>query len=340
LIRIPKGHYAAEFTYAEPTALPDNRTAAAWLSEQERLASLSASGHWATGQRSLLVLAVALLLVIASLSFWVYRLRSEDAVHLNGSHNVDLRQSLLWSTFLHGETHSIAVVGIASSVSIGPVIVRVPDANDDQSMQSDPTIQKLSGLFDKPVSPYNIYTGIGEALAAGKLERAFTDSSLDLSLLASREVRWQDLHADNVIFISSLRFRDLRNALGRTSDFDAAEFSNGQLQIINHAPRPGEQSSYAPSGNSTQPTVDYALVSIVPGTASNRSILSVGGMSTLGTLGAMQYITEKQSLTDLDTKLRHDSTPKTHSSVQILLRVDIIDYQVVSVHYVTHHWIS
>jgi hypothetical protein len=207
-------------------------------------------------------------------------------------------------------------------------------------MQSDPTIQKLSGLFDKPVSPYNIYTGIGEALAAGKLERAFTDSSLDLSLLASREVRWQDLHADNVIFISSLRFRDLRNALGRTSDFDAAEFSNGQLQIINHAPRPGEQSSYAPSGNSTQPTVDYALVSIVPGTASNRSILSVGGMSTLGTLGAMQYITEKQSLTDLDTKLRHDSTPKTHSSVQILLRVDIIDYQVVSVHYVTHHWIS
>jgi hypothetical protein len=54
----------------------------------------------------------------------------------------------------------------------------------------------------------------------------------------------------------------------------------------------------------------------------------------------MQYITERQSLADLDTKLRHDSSSKSQSSVQILLRVDIIDYQVVSVHYVTHHWIG
>jgi hypothetical protein len=276
---------------------------------------------------------------LTAAAFW-FHLRKNEAAKLDSSRPVDLRQSMLWSTFLHGETHAIGVVGIASTVAIGPVIVRVLNVNDEQSMQSNTTIQKISAAVGAPAKPYNAYTGIGEALAVGRLERAFTESSLDLTLLASREIRWQDLHADNVVFISSLRFRDLRTSLGNVSDFEVQDNGRDNLQIINRTPRAGEQSIYQTSGDYTGPSVDYALVSIVPGTVANRTILTVGGTGTLGTAGAMQFITERQSLADLDAKLRHDGMGKNHNSLQILLRVNIVDNQIMSVQYVTHHWIG
>jgi hypothetical protein len=283
------------------------------------------------------VILVGILAILGSVGLHLYRV---EVARRELPRPVDLRQSLLWTTFLHGENHAIGVVGIASTVVINPVIVRVPNVNDEQSAQSNATIQKLSEVLKAPAVPYNVYTGIGEALAAGRLERAFTESNLDLTLLASQDIRWKDLHAANVIFISSLRFRDLRSALNSTSDFTVEESDGSSLKIINHSPKPGEEAVYQPSGNYKTPSVDYALISIVPGTVPNRYILSVGGTGTLGTIGAVQFITERQSLDELDARLKRDSTTKSHNGLQVLLQVEIVDAQVVSVHYVTHHWVA
>ena len=338
MIQIPKGHYSAEFVYT--AALLSGEPIPAEASRGIFAPAVAAhaplrfrSGPWAIVGLMLVALAVG------SASTWlVMRHRSARFVDTSGA--AAFRQSILWSRFLHGETDAIGLVGIASTVAIGPMIVRVPLVNDDASIRDNKTIQKLSSIFGKPAFAYNVYTGIGEALAVSELQQAFTRSSLNLSVMASREARWQDLHADNVIFISSLHFHDLHSELERRKDFTAEEDAEGGLRILNHAPKNGEQAVYSPSGNYVQPSVDYALVSLTPGTVPTHSIMTVGGIGTLGTAGAMQYITERQSLAELNSYLKRNPGPSTdRTTLQILLRVDIVDNQVVSVHYVTHHWI-
>ncbi|MDE1160701.1 MAG: hypothetical protein PW792_02010 [Acidobacteriaceae bacterium] len=341
VIQIPRGHYSAEFSYP---LLPEPAPAVEVATEKEEATSspshiTAPASTWASARAWVTPCLVLLALLIGAAGGWMIR-RAQTVRPAEASVSSSLRQSVLWSNFLHGETHAIGMVGIASSAAIGPAIVRLPNLNDDASIRNDQTIQKLSTMFGKPAYAYNVYTGIGEALAVGQLAKTFSASSLNLSIMASHDARWQDLHADNVIFISSLRFRDLHSELERPLDFTTAPDADGGLRILNRSPRNGEQAAYNPSGNYVGPSVDYALVSVIPGTVPNRSIMSVGGIGTLGTAGAMQFILERQSLAELDAKLKQEAAPrKGRSSLQILLKVDIVDNQVVSVHYVTHHWI-
>ena len=84
---------------------------------------------------------------------------------------------------------------------------------------------------------------------------------------------------------------------------------------------------------------DYALVRVWPGTLAGRQIMAVGGSYTWGTEGAVVYITDPESLRVLRTKLNNGGDSKS-TSLEILLRVQIEDAQVVSTNYVTHRWMK
>jgi hypothetical protein len=332
VIQIPKGHYAATFTPAQKQVTESPATS----STAEGNGSPQSVSIWSRKLSWWIAGSIIVTLLFLSVGAWWLKRDGAAGSAVGGTPN--LKQSLLWSTFLRGDRQAIAVVGIASSTSIGPVIVRIPQLNDERTMQNNPIIQKLAKDLGQPAFSYDVYTGIGEALAVASLEKAFTSSSLDLSTMASRDVRWQDLHTQNVIFVSSLHFRDLRSSLGRTSDFSEEETSSNGLQIVNHSPHPGESAIYAPS-KADQKAIDYALISIFPGTTPDHHIMAIGGTDTLGTGAAAQFVTERQSLLDLDAKLKRDMPAKGGNAVQILLRIEIVDNEVVAVHYVTHHWI-
>lgn len=333
-IKIPKGHYSAEFIFAEgnprSTQSAEEESAA---EPKEEVPVHTLYGPWL--RRLWWSAAVLLLVLVGVLSGWMARHSGLTA----GPHSVDIRKSLFWSTFLRDDPHATAVIGMATTAAIGPILVRVPNANDANDLMTNPDIQKVAKLFGRQPKLNNVYTGIGDALAASRLERAFAESTLDLAIVPAPDVRFRDLHAENVIFLSSLRFHDLRTSLKGKRDFDAEDIGDERMRIVNHAPRAGEQVYYTPSGDYVASSVDYALVSILPGTQSDHSILEVGGIGTLGTGGAAQYITEQGTLADLDRKLKADK-PKLPMGVQILLRVDVVEHQVVSVHYLTHHWLS
>ena len=154
-------------------------------------------------------------------------------------------------------------------------------------------------------------------------------------MIRNRLTKWQDLTDGNVIFLSSLRFRTLGQQLQRLSDFECVATSGVGTSVRNLRPHPGEQSMYQVSlPNDTG--FDYALVRVWPGTLAGRYIMAVGGSHTWGTEGAVVYITDAASLRELRTKLANPVQGST--GLQILLRVQVKDAQVVSASYVTHHW--
>ncbi|HVJ07217.1 MAG TPA: hypothetical protein VM554_02440 [Acidisarcina sp.] len=340
VINIPKGHYWAEFNQASRKEDYSSASVTVPLSdvpvEVQPILELPAKNPTQRSKQTFSwpwLLAVAL--VVALPSFWLGLHRGSSQSALSGG---DIRKSLFWSMFLEGDPHAVAVIGVATTASIGPVVVRMPSVNDAGAISTNKEMQKIAALFGQSPLPYSVYTGIGDAIAAARLEHAFAASSLDLPILPSKEVRFSDLHSQNVVFISSLRFRDLHSSLDRKRDFEAEDIGDDRIRIVNHAPRAGEQSFYYSIEGSSGPSTDYALISILPGTESDHRIMEVGGTATLGTAGAAQYLTEAASLSELDGRLRKDR-PAGASSVQVLLRVDILDNQIVSVHYATHHWI-
>jgi len=110
------------------------------------------------------------------------------------------------------------------------------------------------------------------------------------------------------------------------------------MLIHNLKPQPGEALTYQPQMTNGTAGFDYALVTVSPGTLSGRRMMTIGGSHTWGTEGAVEYITDGPSLRDLSEKIGNAYGRKAH--IQILLKVEVKDSQVVSTDYVTHHWLN
>ena len=154
-------------------------------------------------------------------------------------------------------------------------------------------------------------------------------------MIRNRLTTWHDLSTSNVIFLSSVRFRTLGQELKRPSEFEFVPVTGSTSAVRNLRPQKGEESLYAPTMVEGGSGLDYALVTVWPGTARGKRIMMVGGSHTWGTEGAAVYITDPEALRDLRKKLKRSDAAET---LQILLKVEVKDAQVVSTDYVTHHW--
>ena len=80
---------------------------------------------------------------------------------------------------------------------------------------------------------------------------------------------------------------------------------------------------------------DYALVSVWPGTAPGRRIVTMGGTYTWGTEGAAEYLTDGPSLNELKKKLAAGMPSDSAShGLQIILKVEVKNNQVAETSYV------
>ena len=140
------------------------------------------------------------------------------------------------------------------------------------------------------------YSGTGEAQCIFLLTRAFTQRGKPIEVRASSLINPQELRDSNVIFLGSPRENILLSKMTTALDFRFVRRLNPAgrpfLAIENARPRGGEQPLYearlsAATGN---PQEVYALVSSLPGLASNSQFLILAGQSTAGTQGACEYL--------------------------------------------------
>jgi hypothetical protein len=187
--------------------------------------------------------------------------------------------------------------------------------------------------------PAEIYTGLGEVVGVNLLGRFFQAAGSDLPLLRNRLTRWEDVTSGNLIFVASLRFHTLNQELNLPSDF-VLMVEKGRPGIRNLHPRSGELSHYPTVETPDRGLTDYAIVSMWPSTLPGRHIMKLAGTYTWGTQGAVEYVTDIPSLRKLKTKIQNSSGGwQEDIPLQILLEVRAKDDQVISIKYITHHWL-
>jgi hypothetical protein len=320
VVEVPKGHYVARFLARE--ARPDV------VRHENSPATVPV--------RPFLYVLAGLLLG----AFAMYLSRPKPEAATLTAAGSEAREHPLWRAFLAPGSTSTLVVGAPMFLDLGGAIfVRAPTVNEPEQIASSKVIQQIEAALHTKARPSEIYTGLGEAVGINLLGRFFQAASCDLPLLRNRLTRWQDMTSGNLIFVASLRFHTLNQELNLPSDFQLAK--EQEPGIRNLHPRPGERQTYMTSSSPKNGLTDYALISVWPGTLPGRHIMKLGGAYTWGTQGAVEYATDLPSLRKLKTRI--EAAPggwKDDVPLQILLEVQVKEDQVISVKYVTHHWLD
>lgn len=243
----------------------------------------------------------------------------------------------VWRGFFDPQLSTTLVIGTPFMFSFGHLLVRSTAINDASQLHNDPRVARMEEAFHASAHPYEAYTGIGEAVGTGALQRFFTSQGKDLHVLRNDLVRWSDLLNNNAIILSSMRFQTINYQLHLPSDFHLQVSNEENVNIYNAHPRPGEPSVYVWDGIDN----DYAVITIWPGTSPGRRLMKISGCDTWATQGAAEMVTDPNSLLVLQQKLgQPPGKDPDQYGVQILVRVKVKAGQVVSTRYVTHHWLT
>jgi hypothetical protein len=164
----------------------------------------------------------------------------------------------------------------------------------------DPAKDKGEAIFDH-------YTGIGEVMAIHELDQLFTQFHHGVVVKRGRLLAMDDVKNNDLIFVGSpsenLTLRDLpamQEFQFRRLDSGARK---GDLGIVNLHPAAGEQTSYVASPGLPL-TEDYALIGYMPGPTRQHWVMTLAGITTIGTQAAVEYVCSKTSVEQLLKKVR------------------------------------
>jgi hypothetical protein len=323
VIVVPKGHYVPKFSV--PSQTPPN-----------------GAGEGAHRVWSRPVTWAGIAAVVAAAALGAATLARDrgvtSAAGARTATEVDSLYLPVWGPFLQPGVSNVLAFGTPQFFSAAGVWVRDVEVNTPADAVNRPVLRSFDKVLKRPLAPKEAYTGIGEAYGVHVLSRFFFEKSRDVRVVRSRTVSWDNLKHDNVIFLTSARFRTLADQLTYPSDFVHVL---GPLSYVeNRRPTGSEPARYevplADGENS-----DYAIVTVWPGKLPGRRIMVLSGRQTWGTQAAAEYVTEPGYLRELNRHLADCQRRAALSShpdfFQVLLRVEIRDNQPVSIGYLTHH---
>ncbi|HMD99995.1 MAG TPA: hypothetical protein VKM93_22030 [Terriglobia bacterium] len=380
LLVIPKGHYVPSFSrrasVGNKAAIPEPSPGLSKTPEMAKSGPTvqpngSNGNSWPrlggeSERRSLLwVLSCLTVAVLLSLGLALHSLRSGPSPEDNlqsrsgaakGSPPTGLNRPLrdLWAGFTGAESSPIVTysntVFLATETSD---LLRLKSEEVDNlgaparadvasRLVANPRLLRNAG----PVFFEDVYTGTGEVMAVFYLTRLFGELRSPLQVKRSRLVTTDDLSRHDVIFLGSTREDALLAGLTLSQDFVFAwpRLPEGVWggQISNLHPLPGEQPIYEVERDPGTHVVraDYALVSFLPGVASNRRIAILGGLTTFGTQAAAEFATSPSEIAELAGRLETGpgaSGVKAHPFFQAVLRAEIMKGDILSVKCVAVH---
>jgi hypothetical protein len=325
LIVVPKGHYVPKFQ-ARP-ASPVHASAPGPRPRWSRPLTWASLG------------------VIAAVAVFVAATRAPRNVTAPvvaaAAAPVDPLYQPVWAPFLQPGVSNVLAFGTPQFFTSTGVWVRDVEVNTPAEAERGRLLPSLGKVLGQPLAPAEAYTGIGEAYGVHVLSRFFLEKSRDLRVVRSRTTSWDNLKHDNVIFLTSARFRTLADQLAYPSDF--VHVLGAVNYVENRHPAASEQARYE-SRLEGMDSTDHAIITLWPGPVPSRRVMVLSGSHTWGTQAAAEYVTEPGYLRELNRHLadcaRRNGARPHADFFQVLLRVGIRDNQPVSITYVTHHDLS
>jgi hypothetical protein len=100
---------------------------------------------------------------------------------------------------------------------------------------------------------------------------------------------------------------------------------SGNATIQNRNPQPGEEAEYKPHFDpmTGELTTDYALVTVKPNISFEDTVMVLAGVHSEGTEAAVEYVTVKNYLSDLNQRLSQFGGAGTRRYYQALLKVGV-----------------
>jgi hypothetical protein len=207
--------------------------------------------------------------------------------------------------------------------------------NNWQDIEKSSAVAKIRSLLgDPPMKVNHYYAPAGEVNAAFLLGRFLGLRVPAVSLAAMRELSWQQMASNNVLYVgASVFFHDRLQELPVSVDFD-----HERDGVVNLHPTSGELKYYPEEGAGDVSTSGerYALITHLPGLTGTGEVISITSQRTMGRFGAVQWFIDPAHAAELVAKMRKpDGTlPRYY---QVLLKVKFKDGVPIESTYVLHH---
>lgn len=301
---------------------------------QEPASTVASAGNAASPflVRTLLAVLAAVtgLTVYLGISLWEERKSSRE---FQGSWTADVNE--LWRVFLNERRpllvsvldHPMAAIdgfGGYTDLSI----------NDWETLAASPVVADLRKRYGKKDLQRLYYTSRGDLDTYFHLGRLLGPRIPVLSLLRTRDVSWQQMADNNVLFLGSQEFYEGMFA-GVPADLD---FRFDKRGFRNLRPQTGEPELFAdrPPTQIGENGESFALVTNLPGPRELGVVRAFSANRSAARLGAIRAFTEGHYASLLLAKLRKPSG-ELPPYYQILLHVKYNGSVPTDVSYVTHH---
>ncbi len=202
----------------------------------------------------------------------------------------------IWAPFLKDRPLLISL-GAPLFVRHGGAFVRDPAANDSIDGLPEAVREGLKKAYPgRTTSEVHIYTGVGEARGAFELGRLLAGRRPDVPIKPSNAVSWEDIVANNVIFLGSAKYNPQLKDLPAGQTLVMAPGG-----IRNLKPGPGEPTLLRGNWPAGEPHIleDYALIARTAGLHGQGEILILAASSTEGTQAAVQWVTQPARAAEL-----------------------------------------
>jgi len=195
-----------------------------------------------------------------------------------------------------------AVTGSDPDVAARRAIILTPE---QATMLTSASGGRLPLKQDQPlqlIPAFNMYTGIGEAVAVYRLSSLMQGAGEQSLLKQSRSIGPEDLRDHDIILLGSVYSNQWSKPLSIKENFGYTT----RATIENLAPAQGEQTEYKSAfdertGNLLE---DYALITVTPGVTGERTIMVLAGLYSEGTEAAAEFVTNAGYLNELNQRLR------------------------------------
>ncbi len=195
---------------------------------------------------------------------------------------------------------------------------------------------RLPGIDMRGFRPSYHFQSAGEVHCLLSLAKLFQEMGAALDIRNSRFCCWNELRQSNLVLIGS----------GRTNKFVDALQGGGCFVILperieNRDPRPGEEAVYAGARfmeGKLERVTEYAVVTRQPALTPEGAVTTITANHGRAIEAAGHYLTLEDKVRNLLRRLAPEGRAPVPRHFQVLLRVDMIDFdeEIVNVEYLTH----
>lgn len=304
-VEMPKGTYALAFT-ERPPALPAD--AASPLLEPVKVpdTKFPISLRWIL---ALVVLSIALGAFLTAGVDRILPRRIAEAHTNSDTPDTPAAIRIFWNNFV--QEHQPPWVVFSNAPFVG---------RPDTGMRYyNPSRDGKALLLDH-------YTGVGEVLAVHALDNVFRQLNQDIRVKRGSLFSLDDAKNNNLIFVGSPSENLTLLEIPSTREFTFRRMHccsrEGNIEIVNLHPAPGESSEYQASPSNEVLTEDYAVIALVKGLEPTHSVLILAGTTTIGTQAAVEYVCEQSSLEGLLRRVGV-SGPRELKPFEAVIRVKV-----------------